>query len=161
MGLAAHGTATAPVEDFFDVDNGALRFKDCVPQRFRYVDRWPERRAEYADLAASTQAALEAGLQIFVDRAANRGASRNFCYSGGVALNVTANERLLHRAARFANVYVQPAAEDCGTAVGAAFHGVWALTGEHRPAPAPSDFLGRRYGSGVPMIEEVAGLLAA
>jgi carbamoyltransferase len=161
MGLAAHGAATMPVGDFFGVENGALRFEDCVPRRFRHSDRWPARRGEYSDLAASTQAALESGLQHFIERAANRGASRNLCYSGGVALNITANERLLHRTGLFANVYVQPAAEDCGTAVGAAFHGVWTLTGEHRPIALSHDFLGRTYGSGVPEVEQVAGILAS
>jgi len=73
MGLAAHGKPTIPVSDFLSVEDGRLRFADLVPQRFRHTDRWPEHGDEYADLAASTQAALEAGLALFVDRAAAHG----------------------------------------------------------------------------------------
>lgn len=162
MGLAAHGNATTPVADFFSIDAGRLRFADLVPQRFRHRDRWPERRGEYADLAASTQAALEIGLDAFVNRAAAHGGGGNLCFAGGVALNILANERLLHRSGRFADVFVLPAAEDCGTAVGAACLGVWQLMGERRPLRVPDDFLGRPYGDGAPAhAEHVAELLAA
>lgn len=147
MGLAAHGSATIPESDYFSVVDGALRFEDHVPRKFRHADRWPERRAEYTDLAASTQAALESGLGVFVDRAAHNSSVRHLCYAGGVALNVTANERLLYRGGRFDDVFVMPAAEDCGTAIGAAFHGVWHLTSEHRPLRVPDDFLGRPHGT--------------
>jgi carbamoyltransferase len=161
MGLAAHGEATAGVDDFLSTEGGQLRFADIVPKRFRHLDRWPARQREYADLAASTQSALEEGLAFYIDLAAARGQSRNFCYAGGVALNILANERLLYRGYRFDDVFVQPAAEDCGTAIGAALCGVWRLTGEHRPQRVPTDFLGKSYGAGAAAhAAEVARLLA-
>jgi carbamoyltransferase len=44
-----------------------------------------------------------------------------------VALNSVANERII-RESGFENVYIMPAAEDSGTAIGAAYHGLWHLT---------------------------------
>ena len=54
---------------------------------------------------------------------ARRTGSRRICLAGGVALNAVANGRILLETP-FEEVYVQPAAGDSGTAVGAAFH-VW------------------------------------
>jgi carbamoyltransferase len=47
----------------------------------------------------------------------------NLCLAGGVALNAVANARILPETP-FAELYVQPAAGDSGTALGAAYH-VW------------------------------------
>ena len=162
MGLAAHGHVTIPEADYFSIVDDEVRFEDRVPHRFRHTDRWPDRRTEYADLAASTQTALERGLGVFVERAARLAGAARLCYAGGVALNVTANERLLYRGGRFDDVFVMPAAEDCGTAIGAAFHGVWHLMGEHRPHRLHDDFLGRPYGAGAADVAaEVADLIAS
>jgi len=48
---------------------------------------------------------------------------RNLCLAGGVALNAVANGRIRSETA-FEEVYIQPAAGDSGTAVGAAYY-VW------------------------------------
>src|SRR5262249_11646597 len=47
----------------------------------------------------------------------------NLCLAGGVALNAVANGRILLETP-FEELYIQPAAGDSGTAVGAAYH-VW------------------------------------
>ena len=47
-------------------------------------------------------------------------------YAGGVALNSVANERII-RESGFKNVYIMAAAEDSGTAIGAAYHGSGSL----------------------------------
>ncbi|MDP6943167.1 MAG: carbamoyltransferase C-terminal domain-containing protein, partial [Myxococcota bacterium] len=64
---------------------------------------------------------------------------------------------------RFDEVFIMPAAEDGGTALGAAYHGLWSLTGP-RPGPGlETDFLGRDHGVGTPTpetISEVAQRLA-
>src|ERR671930_278290 len=52
-----------------------------------------------------------------------RTGSRNLCLAGGVALNAVANGRIRPETA-FEEIYIQPAAGDSGTAVGAAYH-VW------------------------------------
>jgi len=75
------------------------------------------------DVAAALQARLEEVMLHLVGSFAARSRARNLCLAGGVALNAVANGRIRPETA-FEELYVQPAAGDSGTAVGAAFH-VW------------------------------------
>ncbi len=82
-----------------------------------------ELSTRHIDVAAALQARLEeVVLSLAASLAASTG-SRNLCLAGGVALNAVANGRILPETP-FEELYVQPAAGDSGTAVGAAFH-VW------------------------------------
>jgi carbamoyltransferase len=77
---------------------------------------------------------------------------RNLCLAGGVALNCVANGKLLRDRA-FENIWVQPAAGDAGTSLGAALY-VAAQHGD-RLEPMTTDALGRSW-----MDEELEGWLA-
>ncbi|MGW1134791.1 carbamoyltransferase family protein [Streptomyces griseoluteus] len=79
---------------------------------------WTE---EHADLAASAQACLEEVLLGLARWLYERTGDRVLTLAGGVALNCVANTRL-HREGPFDTVWVQPAAGDAGTALGAALH---------------------------------------
>ncbi|MFD8263318.1 carbamoyltransferase [Streptomyces griseoluteus] len=79
---------------------------------------WTE---EHADLAASAQACLEEVLLGLAGWLHERTGDRVLTLAGGVALNCVANTRL-HREGPFDTVWVQPAAGDAGTALGAALH---------------------------------------
>ena len=144
MGLAAYGRPEFPSHDFFEIDRGRFCFQDKVPLRFRHERRWPDAAHEYEALAASVQAALEAALLYLVQHLRELCASSNFCYAGGVALNSVANERLI-RESGYDNVYIIPAAEDSGAAVGAAYYGLWQLTGHNSRRRLPHDSVGRSY----------------
>lgn len=146
MGLAPHGVPDIPITDFFDIVDGRFVFSDAVPRRFPHNERWPARQEEYRNLAASAQAALEAGLLHIVRRLRASNACDTLCYAGGVALNSVANERLFTEAG-FRDVYVMPAAEDSGTALGAAYHGLWHLTGQRSSRRLQQDSVGRTYPS--------------
>lgn len=78
---------------------------------------------QHMDLAASIQAVLEEAVLAIARRAKERTGLRHLCLAGGVALNCTANGRLL-RSGMFDGIWVQPAAGDAGGAIGAAlaFH---------------------------------------
>lgn len=76
---------------------------------------------DHADLAASVQARLE---EVLLDLAAwlhGETGSRRLMLAGGVALNCVANSRLAG-AGPYDDLWVQPAAGDAGTALGAALH---------------------------------------
>jgi carbamoyltransferase len=146
MGLAAYGQPEFPSSDFFEIERGRFCFKDTVPLRFRHQRRWPDAAQEYEALAASVQAALESALLYLVQHLREQCHSRNLSYAGGVALNSVANERLI-REAGYENVYIIPAAEDSGAAVGAAYYGLWHLTGHNSRRRLPHDALGRSYSS--------------
>jgi carbamoyltransferase len=70
------------------------------------------------DLAASVQARLEEVEFDFIRRLHDRVPSRRLVMAGGVALNCLVNGRI-HEETPFEEVWIQPAANDAGTAVGA------------------------------------------
>jgi len=80
-----------------------------------------ERRHE--DVAASLQAVLEEVYLGVIRTLHARTGSRNLALAGGVALNAVANGRI-RAETPFEELYIQPAAGDSGTAIGAAYH-VW------------------------------------
>jgi carbamoyltransferase len=77
----------------------------------------------HEDVAAALQAMLEEAYLHLVQTLWERTHIPNLCLAGGVALNAVANGRI-RAETPFEEVYVQPAAGDSGTAVGAAFY-VW------------------------------------
>ncbi|MGW3096324.1 carbamoyltransferase family protein [Streptomyces sp. NPDC001102] len=76
---------------------------------------------DHADLAASAQACLEEVLLGLARWLHGRTGEEVLTLAGGVALNCVANTRL-YRETPFERVWVQPAAGDAGTALGAALH---------------------------------------
>ena len=144
MGLAPYGRPAYPASDFFDIVDGRFAFHDKIPERFQHADRWPEREAEYEDLACSAQQALEVALLYLVDHLHDLAPSNNLCYAGGVALNSVANERII-RESKFKNVYIKAAAEDSGPAIGAAYYGLWQLTRKNTRRRLLHDAVGRQY----------------
>ena len=85
--------------------------------------RGSELLQQHRDLAASVQLVLEEcyfGLLRHVHR---RTQKKALCLAGGVALNCAANGKIFAETP-FTELYVQPAANDAGTSIGAALH-VW------------------------------------
>jgi carbamoyltransferase len=107
----------------------------------------------HADLACSVQRVLEEVLLDLVLWLHRRTSSGTLCLAGGVALNCVANTRL-YRDSDFADIWVQPASGDAGTALGAAL----AVAAEHNEplAPMPSASLGRGWSD-----DELAAILDA
>lgn len=101
-----------------------------------------ELREEHADLAASVQQRLEEVLLALAGWLHRRTGQRVLTMAGGVALNCVANTRL-YAEGPFEEVWVQPAAGDAGTALGAAA-AVATELGE-RPAPMRGADLGRGF----------------
>lgn len=144
MGLAPYGRPVYPPSDFFEIDNGRFIFSDKIPSFFQHAERWPAHQEEYQDLACSVQNALEVALLYLVEHLHDRFPSGNLCYAGGVALNSVANERII-RESKFDNVYVMPAAEDSGPAIGASYYGLWQLTKKNGRRRLLHDAVGRIY----------------
>ncbi|MFF7548553.1 carbamoyltransferase [Streptomyces canus] len=76
---------------------------------------------DHADAAASAQACLEEVLLGLAGWLHERTGEETLTLAGGVALNCVANTRL-YRESPFQRIWVQPAAGDAGTALGAALH---------------------------------------
>lgn len=145
MGLAPYGRPVHAPEDFFNISDETFVFHDVVPNCYRHDRRWPEYQSKYENLASSVQSALHVAIGELVARLRSLSPSKNLCYAGGVALNGTVNEAL-HRSGLFRQIFVPPAAEDSGAAIGAAFYGLWHTTATYKPKRAVSDALGQSYG---------------
>ncbi|MEU5262082.1 carbamoyltransferase C-terminal domain-containing protein [Amycolatopsis sp. NPDC021455] len=96
----------------------------------------------HADLAASVQKVLEDILLELADWLHEATGQRDLAMAGGIALNCVANTRL-HAEGPFDRIWVQPAAGDAGTALGAALQ-LAADAGE-RGAPMGDAGLGRGW----------------
>ena len=73
------------------------------------------------DLAASVQSILEQNYFAMLNFIQKQTKATSLCLAGGVALNCVANGMIFERT-NFRDVYVQPAAHDAGTAIGAALY---------------------------------------
>jgi carbamoyltransferase len=124
-------------------DDGGFRteridFTEFAP-RLGKDEPWTE---AHADLAASVQTRLE---EVLVDLARwvhEQTGDRVLTLAGGTALNCVANTRILAESP-FEQVWVQPAAGDAGTALGAALHVARELGEQTQPMPGAA--LGRGW----------------
>lgn len=99
----------------------------------------------HKDLAAGLQECLERlALHLIGHHRAQTGA-RNLCLAGGVAHNCSLNGRLLY-SGLFERVFVQPAAHDAGTALGAALSVECAERGRVEPVALTDVFWGPPLG---------------
>jgi len=101
---------------------------------------------EHCDVARALQECLDTTILHVCGHFAARTGLRRLAMAGGVALNCTANGNLM-RSGLFDSIYVQPAAGDDGTALGAALHRA-AQGGEIRNCRFPVPFLGPAYDGG-------------
>jgi carbamoyltransferase len=99
---------------------------------------------EHADLASSVQHRLEETVLELARWVHERTGERRLALAGGVALNCVCNSRLW-REGPFDEVWVQPAAGDAGTALGAAQYVARELGDAIEPMETPA--LGRGWGA--------------
>jgi carbamoyltransferase len=171
MSLAAFGEPryASELRDVVKVEGGQVRldldyfehagagvvetWNDCAPSVSRlYTRRMVERFGpprdpgaealpRHNDLAASVQAVLEEAYLSLLNYVARRTGARRVCLAGGVALNCVANGMILDRTP-FREVFVQPAANDAGTSLGAA------LFVQHQVLNRPRSFVMRHAAYG-------------
>jgi carbamoyltransferase len=166
MGLAPYGDATR-YSAFFDeavqlLDDGSiriplLRLNQTPDARENYLTSRdylgqhliPARRPDgeitqdHKDVAASLQACLDRTMLHIASRFAASTGLRRLAMAGGVALNCTANGRLM-ASGQFDDIYVQPASGDDGSALGAALYRS-SLNGGVNNRRMPVPFCGPQY----------------
>lgn len=133
MGLAAYGTPNPEQFDFIDWSKPIPQIDHTKRNRFLATLTHRESSAEiiqeHKDLAATVQDALERALLQMAKFLAEKSGSRKLCMAGGVALNCSANGKLL--ASEYVDdIYIQPASSDAGVSLGAAVMQHVNLTGE-------------------------------
>lgn len=115
----------------FDMDHpGSGGFSQAIREKLSGAS--PE------DIAASIQNALEQAVLRMV------GEGDNLCVAGGVGLNALV-VAALERSGKWKNVFVQPAAGNSGTALGAAWHAWYTLHQRSHHGPLETLSLGPSY----------------
>ena len=157
MGLAAYGEPRFPMDDFikiseydYEVNPHALMgryWSDLTPLTKKFGPRRnPEKGItdEDRDIAASVQKATEDAMFAVLRDALRRVPSKNLCLAGGVAMNSKANGKLL-ASGLVDKMFIQPAATDDGTALGAALAAYHKLVGKMPRYEMKKAYLGPEY----------------
>lgn len=107
--------------EYFDFLKGNRMYSDKLPELFGQPVRKRDSSMDqfHMDMAKSLQVVLEETLINKVNYLHSVVDSENLCMAGGVALNCVANGKILKKGP-FKNLFVQPAANDSGAALGAA-----------------------------------------
>ena len=143
MGLAPYGNADAFSSSLLLTKNGLLHFDHTWKQKLNDTDPKADPLL-YSNLAARVQLDLEQILLQRAKRAIDISGDRQLVYSGGVALNSVANAKI-SRLENVQDIFIIPASNDAGIAIGAAAAGHYHLTGSTKGQPYTNDFLGYNY----------------
>jgi carbamoyltransferase len=142
--------------DYFDFGGKERMYTDALPKLFGEPPRKKESQITifHKDVARSLQLVLEETLIEKAKYLHEKTGSENLCMAGGVALNCVANARILNESP-FKRLFVQPAAGDAGTCLGAAALAHINLTGS-RPSTERLEhvYLGPRF-----TLDEIAKLI--
>jgi carbamoyltransferase len=141
-------------EGSFTLDMGYFDFlagTKMTNQRFDVLFGGPPREPESeitqreCDLASSIQEVLEEVVLRMARHAQDRTGETNLVLAGGVALNCVANARL-RAEGPFEQIWVQPAAGDAGSALGAALWAWHQIQGNERHPATPDALSGAQLG---------------
>lgn len=141
MGLAPYGNPETYKKVFEDMvyfkENGVFEFNlDYMQYPFRRHSHMSEKFMEHCgppreskaeiterhkDIAAALQYATEKTMLHIAEYLYSLTKNENLCMAGGVALNCVANGKVLNQTP-FKHIYIQPAANDAGQAIGSALY---------------------------------------
>lgn len=147
MGLAAYGDANRFYPIFqrivtlqpgggFTINNDIMRFRvndfSQLENIFgiRKINSPSDIRKDHEDIAAALQKITDDVVMHIATFLKERTGSEHLCLAGGVALNCVSNGYLM-TSGLYKSIYVQPAANDAGTAMGAAFY-IWNVVLGHQ-----------------------------
>jgi predicted NodU family carbamoyl transferase len=146
MGLAPYGRAGIFDFEIFSLCEGRvfvnydwmLQFKSPArtSQQFRSNFQY------YADIAYWTQREVERAIEYVLTSRAKLTDERRLAYTGGVALNAVANNRITLNTP-FNDLYITPAPGDNGIAIGCAYYGWLEVMGEKRIMRDGNTFFGK------------------
>jgi len=162
MGLAAFGDSSIYRKEFekivkidkngiFKIDDSIMRFRIedyseimklfGLKKRNKPIREVNEKTKKYMDVVAALQEITEKVIIRLAKYLKEKTKEKHICLAGGVALNCAVNGKLMEEKI-FEDIFIQPAAHDAGTAIGAAFY-VWnILLNKSRRYVQESPYLG-------------------
>ena len=168
MGLSCYGNQDRSTNQFYKIfkndvvsikEDGSYRlnmdyftyhYKDSMVSR-KFIDKFGKVRKrkehikqKHVDIAAALQMITEDIILALLKHLYDETGCKNLCLGGGVALNSVANGKILKNT-QFENIYIQPAAGDCGTSMGAAFYAYNTILKNKRTFVLEKSYLGPEY----------------
>ncbi|ATM97307.1 putative transferase [Yersinia frederiksenii] len=149
MGLAPYGRPDIIDWQPFFFNSGKVILRNdwwinIDPQLNSHPTHFHDNFQYYADLAWWAQTKLEEALFYLFNYYYQLYPMANFAYAGGVALNATANEKLINDC-EFEHLYIQPAAGDNGLSIGCCYYGWLEVLKKGRTRHCGSTFFGKNY----------------
>jgi carbamoyltransferase len=134
MGLAAYGEIKPDLlKDIAILTPNGYELKHGwvkkLEEKFKKRPKNQEITQEYKDLAATVQNFLEEAVSRVAKSLFQKTGIKNICLVGGVALNCDMNAKIINLDC-VDNIFIQPAANDAGTALGAAAEVYFQETGK-------------------------------
>lgn len=133
-----------------NMDYFVYHYKMAMPSN-RFIEEFgPPRKREdemtqrHKDIAASLQKFLEDTLFRIINNLYKKYKCPNLCMAGGVALNSVANGKIIKNT-KFRDLFIQPAAGDGGTSVGAAAYVYFSLLKNKRKYLMEHAYLGPKF----------------
>lgn len=119
-----------------DMKNGKPAYHGIFGWDIKKYVQWKYRssslkEAKWMRLGAEGQALLEDSILKMAHAAHKKTGSKNLCVAGGTMLNMVACTKIIDQTP-FENIFIQPAANDGGNAIGAAFYGYHQLLGNKK-----------------------------
>jgi len=134
----------------FDMSYFDYHYKLTMPSKKFVQEFGPIRKPDeevtqkHKDIAASLQKITEEIIFKMLNHLYNETKMKNLCMAGGVALNSVANGKIT-RNTPFKNIWIQPAASDAGTSLGAAAYAHNTIFGNKRKYVMKSAYLGPSF----------------
>jgi len=121
-------------------------FSEKLIKEFGPARNSGEKLTEYhRDIAASLQAHTEDLIFALLNHLHEKTGCKNVCLAGGVAMNSVANGKIFDNTP-FEEVYIQPAAGDAGTSLGAAYYLYNHVLGRKRDFVMDTSYWGPMFG---------------
>ncbi len=133
---------------YFDFHYGSRMCGKSMEKLLKLKIRKPENDItnEYADLASSVQSVIEEILITMAIHIRKDTGMKNLVMGGGVALNCTANSKIIEQSG-FENVFIQPASGDAGGALGSALYVSHYVNKKKLSKIQQFSYLGTEYGN--------------
>ncbi|MCK4643710.1 carbamoyl transferase [bacterium] len=140
-------------ENRMRIDLSYFEFQNSVERDIskKFIRRFGPRRDPeseittfHENMAASLQRILEKYMLLLSENLYEETGEKKLCLAGGVALNSVANG-LIQREGPFEDIFVQPSANDAGTALGAALYVQHSILGRERKYIMDNAYLGSSY----------------
>ena len=133
-----------------DMDYFVYHYKLSMPSK-KFIEKFGPARSpnsqinqRHEDIAASLQAILEEILFKILNHVHKKIKSDNLCMAGGVALNSSANGKILKNT-KFKKIFIQPASSDAGGSLGSAFYVYNTILGNKRNYFMDHAYLGPEF----------------